>query len=460
MNHSEPAPGTLLEVELDGLGYGGAGLGRLADGRRVRVPKALPGERVQATVVRARGQRIDASLTRVLRPAATRVAAPCPRFARCGGCSLQHVAYEAQLAHKVATLRQRFQRALGDEAASRIGDAVGADRPLGYRTRNHFAVAGATLGFHAPGGTILDVDDCPIATPATETVLAPLRAWLREHGPWPQLRTATIRTGTEGTLLVLGCRERLPVGALAGLVSRVPRTGVFLAPVDADGNAVGSSVEHVDGPTGIADRLGELRLTLSPTSFAQTNPQMAARIYRHVVAALPGGEDVLDLFAGSGGLSLHLAATARSVLGVELHHPATLDAAATAIANGIANATFRCGRAETIARRLFLQRQRRAVVTMNPPRSGLPRELLPWLPRLRANHLAYVSCSPATLTRDLVRLHELGYRLRSATPFDLFPQTSHLEVVAILDHANGTVGSGFTTGSASVDPGIDGPAPT
>jgi 23S rRNA (uracil1939-C5)-methyltransferase len=180
-------------------------------------------------------------------------------------------------------------------------------------------------------------------------------------------------------------------------------------------------------------------VVLSPGSFVQANPAVAALLYARAVELLAAGprDDVLDLYCGSGALAFHLARRARSVYAVDLNHRALADARASAARNATANVVWRAGKCETIARKLVRAGRRFPAATVNPPRTGLHEDLPVLLDALGVQRLVYVSCSPPTLARDLARLRTLGFAVRQVVPFDMFAQTYHLETVTLLERAAG-----------------------
>jgi 23S rRNA (uracil-5-)-methyltransferase RumA len=447
-------PGDEVELRIERAGFGGAGLAvHAGSGLRCRVPKALPGELVTATVVSVGTRAVALRLLSVREGAPARVEPPCRHFAACGGCTLQHVRYPQQLARKHELLRARLSRSLGDDAAALLEPVVPSPSPLGGRSRNLFTVAGGSIGFIDPlAKTVVDVDQCLLATPATAPLLAAVRDWLRSGAGASAagLLALQIRTGIAEPMLVLVLDEQVAdlsaLQALAGVTPKLEPLGTLLAALppasvwasprrrEARG-AFGHDFVHLHGPTHLLEQVGPFTLVLSPRSFTQVDAAVAALLYQRTAAALdpPAGAPVLDLFSGSGALAFHLGASGNPVLGVELSFPAVGDAQRSAARNGLDHVRFRNGRAEVIARRLFLHRQRFAHACVNPPRTGLPVDLPALLPKLGVERLCYVSCAPATLVRDLAILGRLGYRLRQIVPFDMFPQTWHLEVLAVVE---------------------------
>ena len=443
--------GTLVTARIESLGYGGAGIARV-EGRMLRVPRALPGELVRAEVVRARGHRIDAALVEVLEPAAERVPAPCPHFQHCGGCTFMHLAPVHQQADKVARLRQRLARAFGEGMTSLLRPLVASPGHEHFRNRASFVVRDGRLGMTDPARrTLAPVTSCLVAQPGIDTLLARLHQWLAQApaADAALLRGVTLRAGIEHDMAILALDPAagLPPADAAGSQPAVPEwlqgLAATLAPAsswattqhDAHHGLFGSDLVHLHGSQRIRQRIGRFVLELSPTSFAQSNPDLAAILYADVVdsLALQPGERVLDLFSGSGGLALHLGSRGHPVHGVELDRFAAADATASALANGIDQVRVQAGKAERACEKLWRRQQRFDVATLNPPRSGMPRDLAPRLAPLGIRRLALVSCSPATLVNDLAALQAHGYRATSITPYDMFPHTSHLETHVALE---------------------------
>lgn len=437
--------GTFVTARIESLGYGGAGIARL-EGRMLRVPRTLPGELVRAEVVRARGHRIDAALIEVLEPAAERVPAPCRHFHSCGGCTFMHLATANQHADKVARLRQRLARAFGEDMTSLLRPLVASPVQERFRNRAAFVVRDGRLGMTDPARrTLAPVTSCLVAQPGIDAALARLHQWLADApaAHTALLRGVTLRAGIghDMAILALDPAAGLHDGTATGSAPAVPewlmRLAATLAPAsswattqhDDRHGLLGSNLVHLLGPQKIRQRAGAFTLELSPTSFAQSNPDLAAILYADVVAslALQPGERVLDLFSGSGGLALHLGSLGNPVHGVELDRFAAADATASAVANGLDQVRVQAGKAERACEKLWRRQQRFDVATLNPPRSGMPRDLASRLAPLGIRRLSLVSCSPATLVNDLGALLANGYRPVSITPYDMFPHTSHLE---------------------------------
>jgi 23S rRNA (uracil1939-C5)-methyltransferase len=397
-----------FEITVEKLVYGGEGLGRL-EGRAVLLPFVLPGERARVRSLAQKPGLVRAQLLEVLSAAPERVPPPCPYFMRCGGCHYQHAPYEMQLQLKRAILEDQLQRIGKITPPSEI--RVVAGESWGYRNRVQLHIANGALGYReAQSHKLCPIAECPIASPAINAAIAVLRDMLGDPR-WPRfLRTIELFTNeTEMQLNVLEtdhpvarrffdwCAERIP-----GLVS-----GVLEYPAAGD------------------------IWRVSHGSFFQVNRFLIEKL---VDTALDGaeGQTALDLYAGVGLFSLPLARRFASVTAVESGARAADDLRANAERAGIAL------RIEQTDAEFWMEQSQAApdFVLLDPPRAGIGKRLVQRLAQLRPPRLALVSCDPATLARDLAGLIDAGYRIDRLTLVDLFPQTYHLETVALLTCAH------------------------
>ena len=432
--------GEQLEVEIDSLAFGGRGVAR-ADGMVVFVAGALPGDRVRAEVTKAKRRFAEARTVELLRPGADRVADRCCHGGEpCPGAPWQGLPYERQLSHKQEQV---------DEALRRIGGLDGFDlEPIEpateqWRYRNKLEYSfGADeegepiLGFHARGrwDLIIDVEDCLLASERGNEARNELREWARMEAVPPYDGRSQ-----EGTLRNLVVREGRRTGQvqtrLVTSAARFPKPPVDLHTV-VEGPSGGT-----DGPTGVLgeERLREelrgLRLEMSHGAFFQTNTEMAERLYGVAAeyAGLSGSERVFDLYCGIGTIGLTMAARAGEIWGLEIVPEAIADAERNAEANGIANARFVAGNARTGVRPLIERAGRPDVVVIDPPRAGLSQKIVRRVIECDSPRIVYVSCNPTTLAPNAAQLTEAGYTLRRVRPVDMFPQTPHIECVALLE---------------------------
>jgi len=431
-----------LTVDVAALDGEGAGVGE-HDGVRVHIAGALPGERALAAVEHLSPHRPDAwaALERVERPSPERVAPACAAYGACGGCPLEHLAYPSQVKWK----SERAADLLGQIAS--VAPCVPSPRPLGYRNRSKLVygiVDGRrVLGAYAPRShRLVDLAGCRVAEPPLDDVAQSLAALLdaRAVAPYDErtgeglLRYAILRVNFAGEVLatLVTAAEWSGGGELArALMAARPEVAGVVENLNASrGNVLyGERDRPLAGRAFLVEDVGGVKLRLSPTAFFQVNRDVAARIYADVrdAAQLGGGERVVDAYSGAGGVALTLAPRAREVIGVEEWRAAVDDAQASAEFNGVQNARFVC--ADTA--RGLAELDRADVVVLNPPRRGCDPAVLDGVARLGARRVLYVSCSPDTLARDLQRLASLGYATRAITPYDMIPQTPHLEALAV-----------------------------
>ncbi len=454
----DPAPvarGDRVTVTVTGVGDGPDGLARVGD-YVVFVPGVLPGERAAVEITSGARKFGRAELLAVESPSAERVPARCPHFLACGGCHLQHQDYRAQLRRKQQRLQRGLDRALGAGAVD-VAPAVPAASAYGERHKvvvhlHHDARGRLVGGLHrARSPELVEVHDCPASDPlawdlvqATIELLRrlPHRAWDPLLAPRGLLRSVLVRTTTTGDAHLVLVATEPHVPGLDGLLPALHAAGATSISVNHnDGERarlLGRHTALASGRPFVHEHLGGLTYRISPAVFFQTSPRMAEQLVHHVVQWLDPGprDDVVDLYCGVGLLTLPLAVRARSAFGVELHGGAVEDARASAVANDLANATFRCGDAEgwlRACRRGELPRPQ--LVALDPPRSGLTAAVVAELAAAAPRRLAYVSCEPDALQRDLAALRDAGFVTRSVVPFDMFPQTALVESLACLERA-------------------------
>jgi 23S rRNA (uracil1939-C5)-methyltransferase len=370
------------------------------------------------------------------------------------------VAYPAQLAFKEKQVRDCLER-IGGLPPFELRPILPAPEVLGYRNKMEFTVApgaaGPVLGLHEADryDVVLDIDRCLLQSDVMNGLLAETRDALRARGltayePTSDgegrglVRFVTLREGRRtGQAMVNIVASAPDVAAVAPVAehvrARVPATASVLLNVNATKSsvAVGTEEHLLAGRDTITERLGDVDFQISANSFFQTNTVQAERLFALVdeACALSGTETVVDLYSGTGAISLLLARKSRHVYGVELADAAVADARRNAAANGIDNCTFLAGEVRHVLPELVRQGVRADVVVADPPRAGFHPKALSALATLAPPRLVYVSCNPATLARDVGDLVRQGYALEWVQPVDMFPQTPHIEAVARLRRA-------------------------
>jgi 23S rRNA (uracil1939-C5)-methyltransferase len=452
---ARPRRGDILSLTVDDLAFGGEGVGR-ADGYVVFVRGGLPGDRLRVRVTEARSRFGRGVIEAVEQPSPERVEAPCPYFGRCGGCRLQHLAYPAQLRFKAKQVADCLARIAGVSDVP-VRPIIGAPDLYGYRNKMEFTVSagpageGPIIGLHEADryDRVLDIERCLIQSDVMNGLLAEARAFFAERKlpVYDQesgeglLRFLMLREGKRTSEAMVNVVTSAPqVSELAPLAdrlrSRVSHATSVVLNVNPKKASVAVGVEEhlLAGRDHIREALGGLVFQISANSFFQTNTLQAERLFALVEESteLGGSETVIDLYSGTGAISLLLARRCRWVYGIEVAQAAVDDAQRNAKANGIENCTFLAGEVRGVLPPLVSRGVRAEVVVADPPRAGFHPKALRALLMLAPARIVYVSCNPATLARDLGELARGGYRVEWVQPLDMFPHTPHIEAVARL----------------------------
>ncbi|CAB5560186.1 23S rRNA (uracil(1939)-C(5))-methyltransferase RlmD [Pseudomonas putida] len=425
--------GKKQRLQIERLAGDGRGIA-FVEGRTWFVSGALAGESVEARVLGARGKVVDARLERVLQASPERREAPCQYYERCGGCNLQHLPHDGQLTLKQRMLAEQLQRVAGVQPEQWATPLVGSE--FGYRRRARIAVRWdpkarhLDVGFRAEASQdIVAIDECLVLVQPLQAIFRHLPTVLRSLSKPQALGHVELFSGTAQAVLVRHVAP-LPAEDLARLEAFCKQADAQLwlqgdgepAPVEA-GQTLGFALE----PWG-------LELAWRPGDFVQVNAQVNTLMIEQALAWLaPQPEDrVLDLFCGLGNFALPLARRAREVVAMEGVQAMVERAEANARSNNVHNARFfQADLSQPLAGAGWAAEGFSAVL-LDPPRDGAF-EVVQGIARLKAKRLVYVSCNPATLARDAQVLVGQGYRLTRAGILDMFPQTAHVEAMALFE---------------------------
>lgn len=439
-------------VEITGLTAEGAGVARV-DGQVVFVPGVIPGETCSIKIDHVGRTCAYATLTRVEQPSSHRVTPECKSFGRCGGCVFWHMDYACELEQK----KRRVQDALFRIGGVHFPDLqiTGSDSVYGYRNKVQFPVqchsGKPVAGFYKAGThTVIPITDCKIQPETAETIRLAVLSWMeQEHAPAYDERTHTgvvrhiylrcgVKTGQTLVCLIANCAELPKKKSLVQAIraAKPDVTGIVVNYNTKKGNVIlGDHFETLYGDGYLEDTLLGLTFRLSPAAFYQVNHDQAERLYEKAIeyANFTGCETALDLYCGSGTITLCLAKHVKTVYGVEIVPAAIQDAKENARRNSITNAEFFCADAGQAAIKFAADGIKPDVIVVDPPRKGVSEDVIEAMASMAPSRIVYVSCDPATLARDIARLREKGYEAKKAHCFDLFPRCAHVETVALLE---------------------------
>jgi 23S rRNA (uracil1939-C5)-methyltransferase len=443
---TRPERGQELDLRVERLAHGGAGVARL-DGYVVFVAGGVPGDRVRAVVTKRKRGYAEARTVEVVEPSPDRIEPAAPGHP---GTAWQVLPYGQQLEVKAEQVEDALRR-IGRLDGFEVEPIVPAAEPWRYRNKLEYSFGSGpdgslVCGFHKPGSweDIVHVEDDLLASEAVNTLRRDVVAWARDGGLGAYdrraqagfLRNLVIREGRRtGDLQV---RLVTSPGALDedGFVAACGGHGAFWTRMhDVGETTQGGETDHLAGAPQLREELSGLDFRVSPEAFFQTNTEMAERLYAVAgeYAALRGYERVYDLYCGMGTIGLTLAPRAGEVFGLEVVEPAIADAIENARRNQVTNVKFFAGDVRLALRDLVEQAGKPDVVVLDPPRAGLSQKVVRRVIEAAPKRIVYVSCNPTTLAPNAAQLTEAGWRLQRVGPVDMFPQTHHIECVAVLE---------------------------
>ena len=442
----------VIELYIDGSGYEGEGVGRIA-GIPVFVPYAAKGDLAKVKIVKVAKTHAFGKLEEIKSPSPSRTEAPCPAFGKCGGCSIMHLSYEAQLELKRERVKDCLKK-IG-RLDARVLPTVLSENQFRYRNKVQLPVGQLEngepyVGFYANRShRIVRNEKCLLQSKQSDLVVSAFLDWMKENGVQAYneetgkglVRHLFIRQGEniQGRLELLVMPvingKRLPgEDMLEEAMKKAGATCLCVNINRAKTNVIlGEETRTVYGTGYVEDVLCGNVFKISPESFYQVNRPQAEKLYSIALdmAEISGDDVVYDLYCGAGTITLCAAKRAGKVYGIEIVPEAVENARENAKANGIKNVEFMCGDvAETV--RELKNRVKPNVVIVDPPRKGCDNATLELLLELSPEKIAYISCNPATLARDMAYLCDRGYKYGDVQPVDLFPNTSHVECCVLL----------------------------
>ena len=439
----------IVELYIDDIGNEGEGIGHI-DGYALFLKDAVIGDKVRAKIIKTKKNYGFARVEEVLEASKDRVKPRCPKARQCGGCTLQHLAYEKQLEYKFNKVKNCLERIGGlENIEEKMEPILGMEEPFYYRNKAQFPVGydkegNLITGFYA-GRThhIIDCTHCMIQHPVNEQILLKVLDYMKKNNITAYdekthkglVRHIVTRVGFKTgeimvCLVVNGSKKNLRnLEMLVDSLTEIEGMTSICVNINKEktNRILGSKIEEVYGNPYIYDYIGNVKYQIGPLSFFQVNPAQTKVLYEKAMeyADLKGEETVWDLYCGIGTISLFLAQKAKKVYGVEIVKEAIDDARLNAKMNGFDNAEFFVGKAEEVLPREY---EKNGVYA----RKGCDGKLLETMVKMAPKRIVYVSCDPATLARDLKVLSEQGYEVEKVCAVDQFSHSSHVETVVRL----------------------------
>lgn len=465
--------GSEIELEVEGLAFGAKGLARL-NGYIVFVPQSLPGQRVRAQITKKKKAFAEAKPLAVLRQSESYVEPRCQHFGECGGCLLQNLRYDVQLAYKQRQVVETIEHLAGI-ARPNVAAVIGSPQEYFYRNKMEFSfsrqrwltraeiesnqISGErdfALGLHSTNhyDKTLALEQCWLLSERSNRVLQVVREAAKQHALLPYTtqdhtgfwRFLVMREGKRtGDFMINFVTTDPPGGREAvadlsrKLVAEFPEITTIVHNLNRSKAqvAIGEEELVLHGPGHLRDRIGDFAFQISANSFFQTNTEGAEILYglARDFAGLTGNETVYDLYSGAGTISIFVSPLAKQVVGFEIVPQAIYDAGVNCRINDITNCHFILGdlKDELAQVPVLIRRWGNPdVVIVDPPRAGMHPKVIQKLLELAPQRIVYVSCNPATFARDIKDICSRQYHLEKVQPVDMFPHTAHCEVVGLL----------------------------
>ncbi|ADZ19573.1 SAM-dependent methyltransferase [Clostridium acetobutylicum EA 2018] len=442
------------EIYIDDFGNMGEGIGKI-DNFTVFVKDAVKGEKVRAKIIKVNKSFAIGKLIDIIEKSQDRTEPVCSIYKKCGGCQLQHLKYTEQLEFKKNKVVECLKR-IGklDLSSVRINETIGMEDPYFYRNKVQLPVgetAGeAKIGFYRERShEIIEVDKCFIQDDSANEIILLIKRWIKEFN----IEGYNEYSG-KGTLRHIMIRKAFKTGqimlVLVTNTENVPHKKELIHMITTEIQGIKGIIQNINnkktnvilgqreitlwGESTIEDYIGEFKFNISSKSFFQMNPIQTEKLYSAALkyAGLTGKEVVFDAYCGTGTISLFLSQNAKKVYGVEIIPEAIENAKINAKQNGIENTEFIVGKSEEEIPKLIEKGIAPEVVVVDPPRKGCEKSLLHSIAEASPKTIVYVSCDPATLSRDLGILSELGYEVNEVQPVDMFPMTGHVETIVLI----------------------------
>lgn len=440
-------------VTIKRLGINGEGVGFYKK-KIIFIPGALPNEEVFVRITKEHPKFLEGELVRVKTKSNERIKPACTIYEKCGGCQLQHMTYAAQLKAKKDIVKQAFERYTSIKNLP-IHDTIGMDEPWNYRNKSQLQI-GEKKGnymaglYAAKSHQLIELTNCPVQHPDTNKVTEKVKRILqqlripvyKERTHSGIVRTVVVRTSfytKEVQVVIVTATKILPKKEkiITEITQQLPNVTSIVQNINTEKTSVifGNETIVLAGNETITEKLGSFSFDLSARAFFQLNPIQTVTLYNEAkkVAQLTGNEKVVDAYCGVGTIGLWLADGAKEVRGMDVIKESVMDAQENMKKHGVEHATYVVGKAETWLPKWKKEGFDPDVIVVDPPRTGCDKTFLQTVIDMNPKRFVYVSCNPSTLAKDVDYLMKRGFELKSVQPVDMFPQTAHVECVALIE---------------------------
>jgi len=467
MRRKKPLP-PIEKLSIEGIAKKGKGVGRTKEGQVVFVKSAIPGDVVDVNVQKKQRRYLEGKVAKFHKESTDRVLPKCEHFGTCGGCTWQHMEYQAQLRHKQQEVTDALQR-IGGIDVTDFKPIIGCENPFAYRNKMEFSFSArrwltaaeisgdnavkdrTALGFHIPGmwDKIVNISYCHIQPELPNNIRNKVKEYARKQGlsffdareKEGFLRSLMLRTTLSGEVMVVIQFFHENKDARLDLLDHLKEcfpeiTSLqYIINEKANDSIYDQEIYCYHGTNYITEQMVDLSFRITPKAFYQTNPAQAEVLYAKVLelAVLKNTDVVYDLYTGLGTIAQFVAHACKKVVGIESVPEAIIAAKENAKRNGIENAFFEVGDMRKVFTDDFVARHGKAdVIITDPPRDGMHKEVINQLLKLKTLKILYISCNPQTQSRDLALLNK-EYNVVLSQAMDMFPHTQHVENIVLLE---------------------------
>ena len=440
-------------VEIIDNGYEGEGIAKI-DNFTIFIPGAIKGEKVKILIVKVLSSHAFGKILEIIKKSKTRKETDCTTYKRCGGCNLRHVKYEETLKMKQNAVQSLVNKTLKNKI--QVQETVGMKNPFHYRNKAQYPLGTNKEGEPVIGvfanrtHEVIPMEKCLIQNPQSEEIAKYILEFIKrnnisiynEQTGRGLFRHIVIKVGIKTNqimciLVINGKSIPREKNLIKELIAKYPQIKTIIKNVNMKNTNVILGQENINiyGDGYIEDKLGEYTFRISPLSFYQVNPVQAEKLYNLGVemAQISKQDTVFDLYCGIGTISLFMAKYAKKVYGIEIVKEAVDAANENAKLNGVQNTEFYEGDVELVLDDLINKQGIKAdIVMFDPPRKGLDKKSINNILNIKPKKIVYISCNPATLIRDLAEFED-SYEIKTIVPVDMFPFTSHVECVSVLE---------------------------